>query len=301
MASYLFSYWILGYYTAGDQEHYTGLYDALRRTPFGYIIHVQYRYTGSKEPLYGIIMWVASSYFEKKVVISIFNAILISSLFLLLAKRRVNYVFMLLMMSNFYLLVLLTSAERLKFAYIFAILAAILPKAWRGLAVAASLLSHFSVIIVFLSILVPQRFREALQSLRRGDAESLKGILALIVTFSLFLLFLFLYQEPILQKVSLYTSYNYIDASSAVLLFMIAMWVTRDRTNMLMALALPLVATFILGGQRVNMLTVSIFLYYMIKEGRTAHPAVLAIMAYFSFKSVDFMQDVMKYGTGFVA
>ena len=246
-------------------------------------------------------MWVSSPYIEKNTVISLSNAIFISSLFILLVKNRASPLFIFLTSTNYYILVLLTSAERLKFAYIFAILVFIMPRAWRGVMVVASLLSHFSILIVFLSLALPQEFRNAIQSLRMTGWESLKGVAALVATFGAFIVFLYLYQDPIMNKVSHYISYNFSDMIAALLLFFVSFLVTENRKNMFATLLIPLVATFILGGQRVNMLTVSIFLYVVLKEEKTNHPVVLLLMAYLSYKSIDFMQDVLTYGTGFVA
>lgn len=246
-------------------------------------------------------MWISSQSVEKKVAISIFNSILMASLFILLVKKRAGITFILLSFLNFYTLVILTSAERLKFAYIFAILAAILPPLWRGVMIALSLLSHFSILIVFLALLLPQRYRKTLQSFRSGGIETLKGSFSFALMIIAFLSFLYIYQDPIISKVSHYVLYSYEEMGAALLLFASAMIVTDDRENMFLTLSLPLVATFVLGGDRVNMLTISIFLYVVLREGKTNHPIVLLLMLYLSYKSLDFVGDILRYGTGFVS
>lgn len=299
-ATYFFSDWVFGYYVNGDQKYYIEFYKTLSIVPISNFIDVQFDYTGSREPLYGLMMWAASPYIEKITIISIANSVFMSTLFIFLVKNKASFLFIVLTATNFYILVMLTSAERLKFAYIFAVLAVVLPPMWRGAMVVASLLSHFSILIVFLALLLPQRFRNAIQSFRVGGLESLKGATALVATFGAFIVFFYLYQDPIMHKVSYYISYNLTDMVSATLLFLIAIFVTDDRKNMLITMSLPLAATFFLGGHRVNMFTVSIFLFIMLRERKTNHPAVLLIMAYLSFKSIDFMQDILNYGTGFV-
>lgn len=299
--TYVFSYWVFGYYTEGDQAYYRSFYEVLGRTPLEYVVDVQFRYTGSREPIYGLIMWISSQSVEKRVAISIFNSILMTSLLVLLIKRQASISFIILSFLNFYTLVMLTSAERLKFAYIFAILAALLPPLWRGAMIALSLLSHFSILIVLLALLLPQRYRSTLKSFREGGFETLKGVFSFTIMIVAFLSFLYVYQDPIISKVSHYVLYSYMDMGAALILFASAMLVTDNRENMLLTLSLPLVATFILGGDRVNMLTISIFLYVVLKERKTNHPVVLLLMLYLSYKSLDFMGDILRYGTGFVS
>ena len=300
VAAYVFSGWILEYYTGGDQKYYILLYDALRWSQFSHISDMQLKYTGSTEPLYGLLMWVLSPSFEKNMVMSFSNAILMSSLFLVLRKYGANILFTILIFTNYYILVLLTSAERLKFAYIFGIIAVLVPVIWRAAAIIASLLSHYSILIVIISIAVPPKYRELLSYLQGKSGGSVKKFLLFIGAFSSFILFITLYREQITDKIWSYESYDVTDMLQGLVLFVVAMIVTNDRANMAIALSFPLVATFILGGERVNMLTVSVFIYLILREGKTKHPIVLLLLAYLSYKSWDYMQNVLAYGTGYL-
>ena len=195
---------------------------------------------------------------------------------------------------------LLTSAERLKFAYIFGIIAVLVPVIWRAAAIIASLLSHYSILIVIISIAVPPKYRELLSYLQGKSGGSVKKFLLFIGAFSSFILFITLYREQITDKIWSYESYDVTDMLQGLVLFVVAMIVTNDRANMAIALSFPLVATFILGGERVNMLTVSVFIYLILREGKTKHPIVLLLLAYLSYKSWDYMQNVLAYGTGYL-
>lgn len=300
IAAYVFSQWILQYYTGGDQVHYTALYESLRWAPISQISDLQFKYTGSTEPLYGLIMWVSASLFEKNIIISFMNSILMVSIFILLRKNRAGFIFTILMFTNYYVLVILTSAERLKFGYIFAILILILPSIWRAAAAIAALTNHYSILIIFISIIFPQKYLETLKSFRKGGWDSFKSSLLFIVIFLSFIVFSILYRDQITNKVNHYQSYDPTDLLQGAILFIIAMIVSNDRLNTAMTLSFPLAATFILGGDRVNMLTISVFIYLVLREGKTRHPAVMMVMAYLSYKSIDYMQNVFAYGTGFL-
>lgn len=299
-ASYIFSQWVFQYYTGGDQAHYTALYESLRWSQISQISDLQYQYTGSTEPLYGVIMWFFASFAEKIEVISIVNAIFISATFIVLRKNKAGILFTFLIFTNFYILVLLTSAERLKFGYLFAILIVLLPPIWRIGAAVAALLSHYSIAIILLSIAFPQKYIELLKSFKKGGWSSFKSVLLFILTFSSFLAFAFIYRDQLTTKATHYQSYDPADLVQGTVLFAIALFICNDRLNAILTLSLPLMATFVLGGDRVNMLTISVFIYLVLRDEKTRHPAVLIVMAYLSYKSIDYMQNVLAYGTGFI-
>lgn len=300
IGSYFFSEWILKLYTEGDQKFYIALYNALSSAPFGQISDTQVRYTGSTEPLYGFMMWATSPFVDKNIIISLSNSILMTTIFLLLKKYKAGLIFTVLIFTNYYVLVLLTSAERLKYGYMFAILAAISPILLRAAAGVAALLSHYSMLIVFVSILIPPRYRGLVKYFQGKEGGSWKSFVLFIATFFAFILFCIVYSDQIIDKVSQYQSYDVADMARSLALLAVAMLVTSDRLNMAITLSFPLVATFILGGDRVNMLAISIFIYLVLREGKTKHPAVIVIMAYLSYKSLDFIQNVLAYGTGYM-
>lgn len=300
IATYFFSRWLLEHYTEGDLRYYSLLYDMLRLTPLDYLSEVQFQQTGSREPLYGIFMWLSAPHVERTIAISLVNSIFTSVLYLFLRKHRSSALFMILVASNFYILVLLTSAERLKFAYLFAILAALLPAGWRVVALLCSLLSHFSILIVFSAILLPPRYREAFRSLRAANANIVKSLTMLILTTAAFIAFCFLYRDSLTEKIGYYESPNVVDVFSGLILSVVALFITNNRLNMVLTLAFPLLATLVFGGSRINMLTMTIFVYMVVNERKTSHPAVILIMLYLSYKSIGFVQSILKYGTGFL-
>lgn len=140
-------------YVAGDQEFYRAFYENLETARFSEVAFFQYVNTGSAEPLYGIVMWVgAVNGIDKDVYISIFNTLLCLCIVLFLIKNKASVPFCVLIFSNYYLLVILTSAERLKFSYIFLAIAAVYYSSLKGkLWLLIAPLFHFQSFILIIS------------------------------------------------------------------------------------------------------------------------------------------------------
>lgn len=70
------SYLYLSAYRFGDQVYYRDLYLNLADAPVGDILLLQSFYTGSGEPLFGLIAWVGAKLsIEKDVYFSVLNAL----------------------------------------------------------------------------------------------------------------------------------------------------------------------------------------------------------------------------------
>src|SRR5690606_33762024 len=81
---------------------------------------IQGRYLGSNDYLYSVIIsFGTNSGFDRTSYISFWNALLTGTLSYILVKYRASFLFAALLLTNYYLLVLLSSAERVKFAYLF--------------------------------------------------------------------------------------------------------------------------------------------------------------------------------------
>lgn len=52
-------------------------------------------------------------------------------------------------------------------------------------------------------------------------------------------------------------------------------------------------------GSRINVATLAFFCALALLQNKTAHPFVLAVMAYMSFKSIGFIANVLQTGQGF--
>jgi len=292
---------LLTHYTSGDQVHYWRFYEALSSSNASDVMLLARRHVSSAEPISAYVLWVGASLgIEKNIFITVLNVILLLGILLLMRRHKVPWYVQLLIFSNFYVIVLMTGAERLKIAYIFLVYAALVPGKL-GLSLAlASPLAHLQSFIL-LGGLAASRTSDNMRSIfgrmRMNKKALISGfILAAIAG----LVFLFV-QEGIIRKATGYMARGggVSELFQVVLLAGVAFFVAKDRVRMGLMLISMMVAIFLLGGMRVNMIAFSLFVYLMILEGRLQHPFVLALLAYFSLKSVFFVRNIFIYGNGF--
>jgi hypothetical protein len=62
---------------------------------------------------------------------------------------------------------------------------------------------------------------------------------------------------------------------------------------------LPMGVLTSLYGNRINVATLAFFCALSLAQRKTAHPLVLAVMAYMSFKTIGFVTNVLNTGQGF--
>lgn len=132
--AFVISLYVLPYYVLGDQEHYRGLY---RNCFFDSISFESQFYCyqqsiGSSEPVYFFLVKLVQPFLDKDLFISIANTLMIYLIARLTFREYAvvwhRNLFMFLVLSNYYIIVLMLAAERLKFAFIFLLLAAFFSK-----------------------------------------------------------------------------------------------------------------------------------------------------------------------------
>lgn len=303
IVTYQVSIYLLGAYQYGDQEHYRNFYEHLEGADFKEIARLQVSLVGGSEPIFGMLMWVGANLgVPKDTYISIFNVILVVVFFFFLRKYNVSAILILLLLTNFYFLVLLTSAERLKFSYLILILAAI-TSGWpsKVFSVLAPI-AHFQTLINYLSLLFERLSK--IRFLRRVRLSLLIKSAVIIPVALAFLLFIFFnYSEAIVSKTVGYSEQEasgLISLVNLIGLFLIGIFVTKDRARFCMAmLPIFLVADF-LGTARVNMIGVVVFYFFLLREGKGNHIVMYPLMAYFSFKSIGYISAIIEHGNGFI-
>ena len=290
-------------YVNGDQISYRLFYKALAQAPLYEIPRLQLVNTGSAEPLYGAIMWLGANLdIEKDVYVAIWNTILAYALIRLTMLRRSNIIFVILLLTNFYFIVLLTAAERLKFAYIASAFAVASNSPWRSLIwTIVALLSHFQSMITFGAWASGYISRIRIRSIFRRRNFFTIALLGPIIC-AIGVVFALWFQASILAKINAYVGSGELFSLFNILILLIVSLICLPKkaeiTIMLLVCALAAVA---IGADRVNMIAVSIFIYVCIRDRRTSHPAALALMAYFTFKSMGFVKLIFAEGSGFAA
>ena len=299
--AYAVSYFLLTYYVGGDQVHYQRFYDALYGAGFAEMLVLARGHLSSKEPLSALVFWAGSNLsIEKNVYISILNVLLVSGIFLLARKYRVNSLMILLLLTNFYVIVLMTGAERLKIAFIFLVFAALFVGKTRVALSALSPFAHLQSLVLLPSVILAsfEHFiRRAIISQRMNKRTVgfllFVAVLGLLVVVQLF--------DGIMQKAAAYAAQDVAltELTNVVILSAIALYVTANRFRMFLILAPMYPAIAVLGGMRVNMIAVVLVVYYLMTEKCLHHPLIYALMVYFTLKSIMFVQNIYMYGDGF--
>ena len=90
-----------------------------------------------------------------------------------------------------------------------------------------------------------------------------------------------------------------LQSSNIVLLLIISLVVFKDKFKVLFSLLPLIVAVILLGGQRVNMIAVTLVFILCVSEKKTNHPLIICLFTYFSLKSIPFIYNIYYNGNGF--
>lgn len=297
---FLISYTLTVPYVKGDQEFYRAFYTQLTHAQFSEIMILQLINTGSAEPLYGILMWIGSNIgIDKDVYIGIFNTVLFCAIFYFLRKNNSSILFASLVLSNYYLVVMLTSAERLKFSYIALTIAALQLPFGRKIWGLISIFFHFQSLILISSKIAGRLSKTTLK--RRISRRNLAiFFLGSILSIAALAVFLRAFSGIITAKLLVYAnSAEIFGFLSTLLLMILSVFIFKSKKEVLTSLAICALFSIIVGPERVNMIAVTAFIYFVVTERKTSNPLAIGLMLYFSVKTIDFVQQIFQYGNGY--
>jgi hypothetical protein len=296
--TYFLSHVLLTLYTAGDQIYYHAFYNALAYAPLSDVTPLQVVITGSVEPIYGYLMWIGSTVgIEKNVYISVFNAFLAILLIAFLRRSDASPAVIALLLLNFYFIVLLTSAERLKFSVLLLLAAAMATKKSKHTLLAAAHFAHLQTIIFTLSLLF-SRLKEFIQRSRSRREQAISIVVASCVIGVIW----WNSGELLLEKLSFYIgAFVPSDLVPTAILFLVGAIVLRTYRRSYFTGMIPIVAaTAALGGSRTNMIGFMFLTYMVATEQRTRHPVFVGLLVYFTIKSLGYFELLMATGSGFI-
>lgn len=298
---FLFSTYILGLYKYGDQVAYHEFYNQISHIAFWDVGEIAVATVSSWEPISWFVLWVGAYLdVDKNLWIAILNTLLVLGLLKLLKKYEVSWFVWPLILTNFYLLVLLTSAERLKIAYIFLTWAMVFEGRMRFLVMGLSVLAHLqSIIFLFGAYL--STLSHPCRRLFLSGSLSKSYITWSVLALSGFGLVGYLFYQPISSKAQAYVYLN-LDSHQyfgILLLILLGLIVAREKLMIILSMVPLAFAAEILGSGRVNMIAVSLFLYMMLVQRRLSHPLVITLLVYFSVKSFFYVMNIIQYGDGF--
>lgn len=299
--AYIASQFLLTLYVGGDQVHYRALYEALSGASYSEVPSLGKTHVSSGEPISLYVLWLGASLgIDKNIYISSLNVILVLMLYLFMRKHKVNVLMMTMLMTSFYIIVLMTSAERLKIAYILLLFSTLMSGKMRIATATTAPFAHLQSFLLLPSavlVIFSQEIKQLIYFLR---VKKRSLILALFLSGMFLITFSFLF-DSIFDKVVFYAAKDKSSFEIANLFFLsiIALFSTRDKFKMVLAVLPMYPAVIILGASRVNMIAVTVVLFLLIQERRLSHPLVFLLMLYFSLKSALFVWNIILYGDGF--
>lgn len=306
----VFLYIIIFKYTDGDQRVYRTLYNVFSVTDWKDVFKVSISYVTGYEIVSPYILWLGAKLgIEKDIYVTFLNLVLAVIISKWLFSHKVNLFFVLLILSGFYLLVLYTGAERLKISYIFLALAALYMNGRKVFIVflLLAVLSHLQSVLLVAGLVIYFFSKEYGAGILNFKLNK-KIIFKFTLLFLLGLLVFFLLGDAILRKGLGYSSgVSKRDATvllqAVILYFSVYFIVGRNPSFVLMTLYF-MACTYILGGSRVNMIYFTAVLFVLVNEGHLVklHKVNLlfsAVLLYFSYKSLGFLNNILVYGDGF--
>lgn len=299
----IFSLIVLPLYTEGDQQFYKKFYEGCLDD---YLILNQqflcYQSTvGSQEPIYFILAKLASIFLNKDVFISLSNAILTFLLIKVILKYYQpdysRFFFILLFLTNFYFLVILFSAERLKFSLFFVVLSFLFYGYKNLLFLFFSLFTHIQSVFLLASYFVFQVFN--------NENSFFKKTLLIFGFIFMFTCVFFILNTHFEAKfLAFYGATAEEDKGFVGVLktsFLIILGCISVRKIAPFIFGLPIIlSSFLLGPARLVMLAFILYLCTILYYKGKMDVALFIVMLYFSFKSIEFVSNILKYGSGFL-
>lgn len=286
-------------YINGDQGHYRAVYDGLKGLNLieGFIFYTSN--LDSKELLHFIFSWFASNLnFDKDYFYSFINGLIAYFMIRLFGIHKVSLIVAIsVVLTNFYFLVLYFAAERLKIAFLFAILSLIYYKNGKHFLIYTflSILSHIQVLIAYGSILFARLLTSIVDKSKWTVANLLYLFLAIIP--------LYLMSDQIYSKYLTYSDFTSENITADIIritaFYVMTLWYSRNRIFVTMIFAPIYLIVFFIGGSRVNMIGYLVFLYYASNINHGLNFGMLITGLYFAFKSIDFVSSIYTFGEAF--
>lgn len=301
---FIFSMILLPYASLGDQIHYRAFYEELPGYTFTDGFGLYQAVLGTQEWGYYILVYFSSGWWEKDFAISVLNAMLGGVLVRFILSLGASGFLLLMILFNFYFLVLLFSAERLKLGMLFCVLAFSTQGGKGFIYWLMAFLSHAQILILLLVKLFSRMASDVVFMLQGRLKYSLLisagiGVVFFVVIFTVL-------GDHIAAKLDAYSGPDSVFASGwqallkpAVFLMGSAFYAKQSRYEAIVAHIPIFVAAFFVGDERLVMFSYFIFMYYAIQVKKGLNVGVLVSSFYFFIKGVFFILNIVEYGDGF--
>lgn len=296
------SYWLLHLYTGGDQAGYQAAYRRIEGLDLFSAHYIYERSISGRDLIHFFISWTYSSLgTEKSTVMAIFNGGLVAYLYLLLRRWGLSIPsVMFIVLTNYYIWVVLLAAERLKFAIFFLILS-FLNAHKKSLFITfatLSAISHVSILIVYLgvySVVLANAYTQTESSYKYRDH--------LLLVATIFLIVILFSWPGIAPKLGTYVQELSKGSFMALLPSMLFLALTIRKLGQylspLLAFAPTIAGIMVFGPSRLNMFAVFIFFYYYINAVRRMDVVLTILSLYLCLKTGLLLSNVVVHGEGF--
>ncbi|PVW15743.1 hypothetical protein [Marixanthomonas spongiae] len=296
---FLISLYLFQLYIGGDQQYYTHFYNGLHRFSLldGYLFYKGS--LGASEPVYYILIYVFNTLINKNLFFSILNAFFGFIISKRLLKIGMHPVLLFLISINFYLLVLLIPAERLKVSLLFFLLSFSFKNNKINFAlIFLAILAHFQTLILLIHRFCNE-IKTQLQNIHTMKVG--KVIRFMIIGFLLISIPYYFFFETISEKFIIYKRQTGInEILKPTVFFMLSLIYKKKDSFTVVIMHLPIIVlAYYIGDSRLVILSFGIFLYYGLQYKRGLNFGTLISLIYFAIKGLIFISDVKIYGEGF--
>lgn len=302
-------YIIIKNYDNGDQRVYRILYEIFSEASWKEVLKLSVSTVTGHEILSPYILWFGAFIgIDKDIYITFLNLILLYFTCEWLFKNKVSWYIIFLIITNFYLIVLFTSAERLKISYIFLSLCT-LQKNQKSVFFFAllAIISHMQSILLLIGFAIYFSIKEQSSAIIKFKTNK-KFIFGLLFSFLIAVFVIFFLGESLLKKGLGYSSkaseLNFTVILQALILYIsVSCLFFKNKAFNIMSIYF-FICIMILGGSRVNMIYFTAVLFILVYEKKLSKPnknliPFLLIALYLSYKSIEYINNVLIYGDGF--
>jgi hypothetical protein len=298
---YILSIELLNHYYLGDQRFYIRFYDLIYGVSFLKIAPIAISTLSSAEPISWLILWLGSNLsIDKNIWISLLNSLMAGGLTKLLINYQTPFYVIVLTLTNFYFIVLLTGAERLKIAYLILIIALLFKGKSRIFLFLLSPLAHLQSFILLISLYCAHLCDDFIVFLKKFafSKRMFKSTLTLLIIGAVLALIM---QEAILKKLFGYISFDFtlLKIINITILYFLSLIITNRKLEMTFAFIPLFIAAALLGGTRVNMIAFTVVFGFLLFQKQVSHPLFILLLLYYTIKSVLFIKNIYIFNNGF--
>ena len=298
---FILSLIIFSYYLNGDQQTYRLFYKQI--SSFNLLDGFDYyqKVFGGFEIGYYLISYIFSGLLDKDIVMSFANSLIGFYLAKYFISIRISPLVLVLLSLNYYLLVLFTSAERLKFGCLFFLVGISVGGVSQYLFYLFSIFSHTQMLLNFLSKIISD------------SSDNIKKIFTTsifvfkpyqIIIYAFIGIFVFYYLHGHMEsKYEIYSSVQInalaVFTKSCIFILLTVIYAQEKKFEaLIMQLPFFLINPF-LSGDRLTIFMYIVFMYYGVKYKSGLNAGVLVTSAYFFYTGILFIIDVLNTGQGF--